>query len=67
MEKYHTSIHNSENCKSPRLHSRSGARARERVSDIESQLFPSSLDPMLQISVFCKHFETVVLEKLNCS
>lgn len=66
MEKYHTSIHNSTICKS-HLHSRSGARAREKVSDIESQLLPSSLYPMLQISVFCEHFEIIVFQKLNCS
>lgn len=49
------------------LHSRSGARVREKVSDIESQLLPSSLYPMLQISVFFEHFEITVLEKLNRS
>ena len=37
------------------------------MSDIESQLLPSSLYPMLHISVFCEHFEITVLEKFNCS
>lgn len=63
MEKYHTSIHNSARV----IYIRSGARVREKVSDIESQLLPSSLYPMLQISVFCEHFEITVLERLHCS
>lgn len=64
IEKYHARLHNS--ARGNYIQDQELDRARKKVSDIESVLFPPNLYPMLQISVFCKHFEitSTILEKL---
>lgn len=65
MEKYHTSIHNSTIARVIYIQDQELEPGKRWVI-LRANYSPLAY-PMLQISVFCEHFEIIVFEKLNCS